>query len=74
MIVFTALAIARFLQEVGGLNVTKTVRALRPLQQITVRVTGHEQLAADSLTVDAQQSLRRSAHHRRHATWQGLSL
>ena len=48
-IVFAALAVARYLQDATGLSIKKIVRALRPLQQITVRIAGHEHLAEDSL-------------------------
>ena len=46
-IVFAALAVARYLQDATGLSIRKIVRTLRPLQQITVRIGGHEHLAAD---------------------------
>ena len=44
-IVFTALALARYLQDTTGLSIKKIVRTLRPIQQITVRIAGHEHLA-----------------------------
>lgn len=53
-IVFAALAVARHLQEVTGLSVRKIVQTLRPLQQITVRIAGHEHHAHDPLTPQAQ--------------------
>jgi len=53
-IVFAALAVARHLQELTGLSVRKIVQTLRPLQQITVRIAGHEHLAQDQLTPQAQ--------------------
>lgn len=56
-IVFAALAIARYLQHTTGISIKKIVRTLRPLQQITVRIAGHEHLAADPLTPTAQQIL-----------------
>ena len=46
-IVFAALAIARHLQNATGLSIKKIVQTLRPIQQITVRIAGHEHLAAD---------------------------
>jgi len=56
-IVFAALAVARHLQEVTGLSVRKIVQTLRPLQQITVRIAGHEHAAHDPLTPQAQEIL-----------------
>ncbi|MEU8227952.1 IS1634 family transposase [Kribbella sp. NPDC048915] len=56
-IVFAALAVARHLQEVTGLSVRKIVQTLRPLQQITVRIAGHEHAAHDPLTPQAHEIL-----------------
>lgn len=53
-IVFTALAVARYLQDATGLSIRRIVQTLRPLQQITVRVAGHELTATDRLTDTAQ--------------------
>ena len=53
-IVFAALAVARYLQDATGLSIRKIVRTLRPLQQITVRIAGHEHLAEDPLTDTAE--------------------
>jgi hypothetical protein len=49
-IVFTALAVARYLQDATGMSIKKTVNTLRPLQQVTVRIAGHEHLAQAPLT------------------------
>lgn len=49
-IVFTALAVARHLQDATGLSIRRIVRTLRPLQEIRVRVAGHEFTAADPIT------------------------
>ena len=49
-VVVTALAIARELQQQTGLSIKKIVRTLRPLQEITVTIAGHEHLDADPLT------------------------
>ena len=56
-IVFAALAIARHLQDATGLSIKKIIRTLRPLQQITVRIAGHEHTAADATTPAAQDIL-----------------
>jgi hypothetical protein len=57
-IVFAALAVARYLQDATGLSIKKIIRTLRPLQQITVRIAGHEHLAEDPLTPLAQDILK----------------
>jgi transposase len=56
-IVFAALAVARYLQQATGLSIKKIVRTLRPLQQITVRIAGHEHLAADPITEPVREIL-----------------
>ena len=56
-IVFAALAVARYLQNATGLSIKKIIRTLRPLQQITVRIAGHEHLAADPIPDTAQDIL-----------------
>lgn len=53
-IVFAALAIARYLQDSTGLSIRRIVQNLRPIQQITVRIAGHQHVAADALTPTAQ--------------------
>lgn len=55
-IVFAALAIARHLQDLTGLS-KKIIRTLRPLQQITIRIAGHEHTAAEPTTPAAQKIL-----------------
>ena len=54
-VVVTALAVARHLQERTGLSLKKIIRTLRPLQEITVTIAGHEHLAADPISPAAQQ-------------------
>ena len=56
-VVFAALAVARYLQNATGLSIKKIVRTLRSLQQITVRIAGHEHLAEDPLTDTARSIL-----------------
>ena len=53
-IVFAALAVARYLQDATGMSIKKIVNTLRPLQQVTVRIAGHEHLAQDALTPTAE--------------------
>jgi len=52
-IVFTALAISRYLQDATGMSIRKIVRTLRPLQEVTITIAGHEHTAFDPLTDDA---------------------
>lgn len=56
-IVFAALAVARYLQDATGISIKKTVQALRPIQQIRVRIAGHEHHAEDPLTPTARSIL-----------------
>ena len=56
-IVFAALALARYLQGATGMSIKKIIRTLKPLQQITVRIAGHEHTATDPLTDTAHEIL-----------------
>ena len=47
----------RYLQDATGMSVRKIVQTLRPLQQVTVRIAGHEHLAEDPLTPTARSIL-----------------
>jgi len=53
-IVMSALAIARHLQDTTEISIKKIVQALRPLQQITITIAGHDHTAADPLTDTAR--------------------
>ena len=46
-----------------GMSIKKIVQTLRPLQQITVKIAGHEHLAEDPLTQTAQELLARLKSH-----------
>lgn len=63
-VVMTALALARHLQELTGLSLKKIIHTLRPLQEITVTIAGHEHLAADPLTPAAKHILETTGHPR----------
>ncbi|WP_418328362.1 transposase [Rhodococcus oxybenzonivorans] len=52
-IVFTALAIARYLQTETGVSIRRIVKVLRPLQEITLTIAGRPHTAADLSTPDA---------------------
>jgi transposase len=52
-IVFTALAIARHLQDITGISIRKLVRTLRPLRDVTIRIAGTEIIATTPPGPDA---------------------
>ncbi|WP_137725717.1 IS1634 family transposase [Prescottella subtropica] len=52
-VVFTALAVARYLQAETGISIRSLVRTLRPLQEITMTIAGHPHTATDPITPDA---------------------
>ncbi|WP_305686567.1 IS1634 family transposase [Microbacterium sp.] len=53
-IVFAALALSRYLHTTTGLTVRRILHALKPIQQITVRIAGHDHIARDPITKPAQ--------------------
>ena len=53
-IVFTALAIARYLQDETGFSIRRIIRTLRPLQDVTISVAGQQITAKPQLTDDAR--------------------
>ncbi|WP_299305864.1 IS1634 family transposase [uncultured Brachybacterium sp.] len=61
-IVFTALAIARFLQHKTGFSIRKIIRILRPLQDVTITLAGQQITAKPDLTDDAQHVLNALTH------------
>ena len=61
-IVFTALAIARDLQARSGWSLKKIIRALRPLQHVTIRVAGHQLQAQPAIPDDVAELLRNLGH------------
>ena len=61
-IVFTALAIARFLQNVTGFSTRKIIRTLRPLQDVTISLAGQQITAKPELTDDARHVLDALTH------------
>ena len=56
-VVMAALAVARYLQETTGISVKRTIRALKPLQEITINLNGHHLTATDPLTPQAEEIL-----------------
>ena len=61
-IVFTALAIARYLQDKTGFSIRKIIQTLRPLQDITITLAGHQITAKPALTNDARHVLDALTH------------
>ena len=56
-VVMAALAIARHLQDTTGISIKRIIRALKPLQEITINLNGHHLTAADLLTPQAEDIL-----------------
>ena len=56
-VVMAALAVARYLQETTGISVKRIIRALKPLQDVTINLNGHHLTAADPLTPQAEKIL-----------------
>ena len=49
-VVFTALAVARYLQAETGTSLRSLIRTLRPLQEITITIAGHPHTATATAT------------------------
>ena len=49
-VVMASLAIARHLQDTTGISIKRIIRALKPLQEITINLNGHHLTAAPRLT------------------------
>ena len=49
-VVMAALAVARYLQDATGISIKRIIRALKPLQDVTINLNGHHLTAADPLT------------------------
>lgn len=56
-IVFTALAISRYLYQTTGYSLKRLVTTLRPLQDVTISLSGHAITAAPTLAPDARNIL-----------------
>ena len=52
-VVFTALAVARYLQQRTGISIKKLVQTLRPLQTVTITIAGQQVTAQPRLSPDA---------------------
>jgi len=56
-VVMAALAVARHLQEATGISIKRVIRALKPLQDVTINLNGHHINATPQLTPKAEQIL-----------------
>ena len=54
---FTALALARHLQDQTGMSLKKIITTLKPLQHQTVTIAGHQHHVHDRLTSPASNIL-----------------
>ena len=45
-----SLAVARYIQEATGISIKRVIRALKPLQDVTINLNGHHLTAAPRLT------------------------
>ena len=53
-VVFTALVISRYLQDVTGAGIRRVIRVLRPLRDVTISINGNEIVATTPPSADAQ--------------------
>ena len=56
-VVMASLAVARYLQEATGISIKRVIRALKPLQDVTINLNGHHLAAAPRLTDTANDIL-----------------
>ena len=56
-VVMASLAVARHLQEATGISIKRVIRALKPLQEVTINLNGHHLTAAPRLTDTANDIL-----------------
>ena len=64
-VVMASLAVARYLQEATGISIKRVIRALKPLQDVTINLNGHHLTAQPQLTQTAAGILK-SLKHSRH--------
>ena len=63
--VMAALTLARHLQDTTGTSIKRVIRALKPLQDVTINLNGHHITAQPQLTQTAAGILK-SLKHSRH--------
>ncbi|WP_108965483.1 IS1634 family transposase [Actinomyces sp. Z16] len=56
-VVMASLAVARHLQQATGVSIKRLVRELKPLQEVTITINGHQITAQPQTTQTAQQIL-----------------
>ena len=56
-VVMASLAVARYLQDTTGISIKRVIRALKPLQEVTINLNGHHLTAAPRLTDTANDIL-----------------
>ena len=57
-VVMAALAVARYLQEATGISIKRVICALKPLQEVTINLNGHEITAQPQITPNAASLLK----------------
>ena len=57
-VVMASLAIARHLQEATGISIKRVIRALKPLQEVTINLNGHEITDQPQITPNAASLLK----------------
>ena len=49
-VVMASLAVARYIQDATGISIKRVIRALKPLQDVTINLNGHEITAQPQIT------------------------
>ena len=57
-VVMAALTVARYLQETTGISVKRIIRALKPLQDVTINLNGHQITDRPQITPTAAKILK----------------
>jgi len=57
-VVMAALAVAHHLQEATGISIKRIIRTLKPLQDVTINLNGHEITAQPQITPNADSILK----------------
>ena len=57
-VVMAALAVARYLQDVTGISIERIIRTLKPLQDVTINLNGHNITAQPQITPTAASILK----------------
>ena len=57
-VVMASLAVARYLQDATGISIKRVIRALKPLQEVTINLNGHEITAQPQITPNAASLLK----------------